>query len=100
MSRKATPSPTLKPMMAFSLRLEREEWAADCETSAKDGEEVVMRRDVASKESEVVVLAVVAVDGFDVLDLRVDEEETEDVRIDVPVAVVELPAVVALPYLT
>lgn len=95
MSRNATPSPTLKPMMAFSLRLEREGRAADCETRAKDGEEVVMRRDVVLRENEVVDLAVVVVDGFDVLDLRVDEDEMDDVRVAVPVAAMKLPAVVA-----
>lgn len=56
-----------------------------------------MTRDVESGEVVLVVVArdVVVDDGFGVLDLRVDEEEMEDVRVDVPVADSELPAVVA-----
>lgn len=53
-SRKATQSPTLKPMMAFSLKLEREEQARDCETWAREGEVRVREGDV--RESEVVVV--------------------------------------------
>lgn len=48
--------PTLKPMMAFSPRLEREERAADCEIWAKEEKVVLVRPVEKSREIEEVVV--------------------------------------------
>jgi hypothetical protein len=100
MRMKETPRPTLKPTMAFSLRLARELCAELCETCGREGR--VRADDVKFIRNDVVVLvkpdsvALVRdldMDGLGVFEVffgcGVDEEKIEDVRVgDDPMAVV------------